>query len=173
VITATNKDLKDLIRENKFREDLYYRLNVIPLEVPPLRNRMGDIQMLVTSTIEKYAGLFHKKIQAIDQQTMDILVQYPWPGNVRELENTIEFMINMVDDLGVLSLETLPRNVLEYASYIDKASSDGIKTLREVEKEHILHAIKLHGNNTKGKQIAAKQLGIGVATLYRKLNELL
>jgi len=172
VITATNKDLKDLIRENKFREDLYYRLNVIPLEVPPLRDRMGDIQMLVTSTIEKYSGLFHKKLQVIDQQTMNILVHYPWPGNVRELENTIEFMINMVDDVGVLSLETLPRNVFEYASYIEKVSSDGIRTLREVEKEHILNAIKIYGDSTKGKQTAAKQLGIGVATLYRKLNGL-
>jgi len=173
VITATNKDLKDLIKENKFREDLYYRLNVIPLEVPPLRYRMGDIQMLVTSTIEKYSGLFHKKVHAIDQETMDILVSYPWPGNVRELENTIEFMINMVDDLGILSLETLPRNVIEYASYIENASSDGIRTLQEVEKEHILNAIKIYGDNTKGKQTAAKQLGIGVATLYRKLNEIL
>jgi len=171
VITATNKDLKVLISENKFREDLYYRLNVIPLEVPPLRDRKGDIQMLVTSTIAKYSGLFHKKVHVIDQQTMDILIGYYWPGNVRELENTIEFMINMVDDLGILSQETLPRNVLEYASYIEKVSNGSSRTLREVEKEHILNVIKLYGDTTKGKQRAAKQLGIGIATLYRKLKE--
>lgn len=171
VITATNKDLKELIRENKFREDLYYRLNVIPLEVPPLRQRIGDIKMLIASTMEKYSGLFHKKVQSIDQETMDILVNYPWPGNVRELENTIEFMINMADDTGILTLETLPRNILEYANYIEKVSGEGIKTLGQVEKEHILNAIKLYGDTTLGKQTAAKALGIGVATLYRKLNE--
>lgn len=173
VIAATNKDLKTLIKENKFREDLYYRLNVIPLEVPPLEQRTEDIPLVVTSTIEKYCGLFHKKVQSIDQQTMDILVRYPWPGNVRELENTIEFMINMADDLGVLTLETLPRNIREYKNNIKQVNSEGIRLLREVEREHILKAIDFYGNNTKGKQVAAKQLGIGVATLYRKLNELL
>ncbi len=173
VITATNKDLKDLIRENKFREDLYYRLNVIPFEVPPLRNRVGDIKMLVTSTIEKYAGLFHKKVQAIDQETMDLLMRYPWPGNVRELENTIEFMINMADDLGILTQETLPRNVLEYKNHLEEVNIECIRPLHEVEKEHILKAVAFYGDNTKGKQIAAKQLKIGIATLYRKLNELL
>jgi len=173
VITATNKDLRDLIRENKFREDLFYRLNVIPLEVPPLRHRMGDIQLLVTSMIEKYAGLFHKKVKEIDQQTTDILVHYPWPGNVRELENTIEFMINMVDDLGILSQETLPRNILEYNRHTEAITSKSISSLREVEREHILDTLKFYGDSTTGKQNAAKQLGIGVATLYRKLNEFL
>lgn len=171
VITATNKDLKKLIKENKFREDLYYRMNVIPLEVPPLRQRIEDIELLVTSTIGKYCGLFHKNIQAIDRQTMDILLQYPWPGNVRELENTIEFMINMADDLGVLTQETLPRNVREYKRQQEQVSAEGIRPLYEVEREHILKAVALYGNNTKGKEAAAKQLGIGIATLYRKLNE--
>ena len=171
VITATNKDLKQLIRENKFREDLYYRMNVIPLEVPPLRQRIEDIEVLVASTMEKYCGLFHKRVQAIDRQTMDILLHYPWPGNVRELENTIEFMINMADDLGVLTQETLPQNVREYNNQIDQVCDERIRSLCEVEKEHILKAVASYGDNTKGKEAAAKQLGIGIATLYRKLNE--
>ncbi len=169
VITATNKDLKKLIQENEFREDLYYRLNVIPLEVPPLRQRIDDIEFLVMSTMEKYCGLFKKEIQAIDKQTMEILLGYPWPGNVRELENTIEFMINMADDLGILTQETLPRNVREYKNHIGQVEDTSIRLLSDVEHEHILKAIAFYGDNTRGKQMAAKQLGIGIATLYRKL----
>ena len=169
VITATNKDLKKLIQENEFREDLYYRLNVIPLEVPPLRQRIDDIEFLVMSTMEKYCGLFNKEIQAIDRQTMEILLRYPWPGNVRELENTIEFMINMADDLGMLTQETLPRNVREYKNHIGQVEDTSIRLLSDVEHEHILKAIAFYGDNTRGKQMAAKQLGIGIATLYRKL----
>ena len=169
VITATNKDLKKLIQENEFREDLYYRLNVIPLEVPPLRQRIDDIEFLVMSTMEKYCGLFNKEIQAIDQQTMDILLAYPWPGNVRELENTIEFMINMADELGILTQETLPRNVREYKNHIGQVADTSIRLLSDVEHEHILKAVAFYGDNTRGKQMAAKQLGIGIATLYRKL----
>ncbi|GMB00555.1 sigma-54-dependent Fis family transcriptional regulator [Pelosinus sp. IPA-1] len=171
VIAATNKDLKALIKENKFREDLFYRLNVIPLEVPSLSQRIEDIHMLVTNTMAKYCGLFHKKVRKIDQATMDILIRYPWPGNVRELENTIEFMINMADDLGVLTKETLPRNIREYKSTREKGNEGAIRLLREVEQEHIMKAIAFYGDNTKGKQVAARQLGIGIATLYRKLNE--
>jgi len=169
VITATNKNLKKLIQENEFREDLYYRLNVIPLEVPPLRERIDDIEFLVISTMEKYCGLFNKEIQAIDKQTMEILLGYPWPGNVRELENTIEFMINMADDLGILTQETLPRNVREYKNHLGQVEEKSIRLLSDVEHEHILKAIAFYGDNTKGKQRAAKQLGIGIATLYRKL----
>lgn len=173
VIAATNKDLKALIKENKFREDLFYRLNVIPLEVPSLAQRIEDIHMLVTNTMAKYCGLFHKEVRTIDQATMEILMWYPWPGNVRELENTIEFMINMADDLGVLTKETLPRNIREYKNSRGQGNEGVIRLLREVEQEHIMKAIAFYGDNTKGKQIAAKQLGIGIATLYRKLNEIL
>ena len=169
VITATNKDLKKLIQENEFREDLYYRLNVIPLEVPPLRQRIDDIEFLVMSMMEKYCGLFHKEIQAIDKQTMEILLRYPWPGNVRELENTIEFMINMADELGILTQETLPRNVREYKNQIGQVEDTSIRLLSDIEHEHIMKAIAFYGDTTKGKQMAAKQLGIGIATLYRKL----
>lgn len=169
VITATNKDLKKLIQENEFREDLYYRLNVIPIEVPPLRQRIDDIELLVSSTMEKYCRLFNKEIQAIDKQTMDILLGYPWPGNVRELENTIEFMINMADDLGIVTQETLPRNVREYKNHLGEMEDVSIRPLSDVEHEHIVKAIAFYGDNTKGKQMAAKQLGIGIATLYRKL----
>jgi transcriptional regulator with PAS, ATPase and Fis domain len=174
VIAATNKDLKELIQENKFREDLYYRLNVIPIEVPPLRNRIEDIPDIVGSMMAKYGQLFNKHVVSVDQPTMSILLRYPWPGNVREMENTIEFMINMADETGVLTLDTLPKNILDFAGAAEERPAAGVSAIRplhEVEYEHILQAVKIYGESTKGKQMAAKQLGIGIATLYRKLEK--
>ncbi|WP_188397801.1 sigma 54-interacting transcriptional regulator [Sporomusa sp. GT1] len=172
VIAATNRNLKALIRENKFREDLYYRLNVIPIEAPPLRNRLEDIPAIVNSMIEKYSGLFNKAIKKITPEALAILMQYSWPGNVREMENTIEFMINMADESGLLTKDTLPKNVMELAEPVAVDASPSIRPLREIEREHILRAVKVYGPTTQGKQLAAKQLGIGIATLYRKLEDI-
>lgn len=172
VIAATNKDLKELIKEKKFREDLYYRLNVIPLEVPPLRKRVEDIDLLVASMMEKYGGLFHKRIHGTDRETMELLRNYSWPGNIRELENTIEFMINMADETGWLTLDTLPRSFLDQQGQQKaQAGLREMKTLRQVEQEYIMQVLSQFEDTTQGKQAAAKQLGIGIATLYRKLNE--
>lgn len=173
VIAATNKDLKELIKEKKFREDLYYRLNVIPMEVPPLRQRMEDVDLLVDAMIQKYRQLFRKEVYGTDKETAELLRYYPWPGNIRELENTIEFMINMADPMGFLTKETLPGNILNYAEQGPRAGDSTVKTLREVEREHIQRTIQMFGDSTKGKQAAARQLGIGIATLYRKMNDLL
>ncbi|HMM20108.1 MAG TPA: sigma 54-interacting transcriptional regulator [Selenomonadales bacterium] len=172
VIAATNKNLLELIKENKFREDLYYRLNVIPIEVPPLRQRTEDIELLAAGMIEKYCGLFSKSVQAIDRETTDILLRYPWPGNVRELENTIEFMINMAGSSGILTKETLPRNIFEYTGRKDFTPEGTLRTLRDVEHQHILQAVRHYGETTEGKLAAAQKLGIGIATLYRKLKEI-
>ncbi|HWR41766.1 sigma 54-interacting transcriptional regulator [Sporomusa sp.] len=173
VIAATNKDLKELIKEKKFREDLYYRLNVIPIEVPPLRNRVEDIEPLVKSLMGKYGGLFSKKIRGIDHETMGILMQYSWPGNIRELENTIEFMINMADENGWLTRDTLPRSFFDNQAVQPVQRGVGeFKSLRQIEQEHILQVLQRFGDTTQGKLAAAKQLGIGIATLYRKLHEI-
>lgn len=172
VIAATNKDLKKLIAENKFREDLYYRLNVIPMEVPSLCERGDDIEIISMSLVEKYNKLFNKEVYTIDEKAKEFLMNYRWPGNVRELENTIEFMMNLADDSGVLTAEMLPRNVLEYknSDTNEETNKKHIKPLKEIEKEHILKALDFYGCDTKGKQLAAKSLGIGIATLYRKLD---
>lgn len=173
VIAATNKDLKELIKEKKFREDLYYRLNVIPLEVPPLRKRVEDIKPLINSMVEKYGGLFNKKVQGIDREALAVLSQYPWPGNIRELENTIEFMINMADDNSKLTKDTLPRNLFEnLEDQPEKERVKEYKSLRQVEHEHILQVLRQFEDTTQGKMAAARQLGIGIATLYRKLHEI-
>ena len=173
ILAATNKDLKELIKEKKFREDLYYRLNVIPLEIPPLRKRVEDIEPLVDSMMEKYGGLFNKKIRGIDQETMGLLTQYSWPGNIRELENTIEFMINMADENGWLTRDTLPRNFFDSQDFqLAEQRAKEFKSLRQVEQEHIMKVLRQFEDTTQGKVAAARQLGIGIATLYRKLHEI-
>lgn len=177
VIAATNKDLKKHIIENKFREDLYYRLNVIPIELPPLRERKEDIEIIFMRMIHKYNKLFKTNIQGIDEETKELLIGYSWPGNVRELENVVEFMVNMSEGNAILNKSTLPEGILQfgnkrYSKGINiETDPDDIRPLKEVEREHILRAIELYGSDTKGKQFAAKKLGIGIATLYRKLEE--
>jgi transcriptional regulator with PAS, ATPase and Fis domain len=178
VIAATNKNLKKMVEEGKFREDLYYRLNVIPIEVPPLRDRGGDIQLMVLKMIERYKKMFNKSVIKVDEEAMSILSSYSWPGNVRELENVVEFMINMGDESGILGKETLPQALLNNQTkgknkYIhDALAEKEIMPLKEVEQEYILRALDLYGNDVKGKKLAAEKLGIGIATLYRKLDEL-
>lgn len=176
VIAATNKNIKEMVKENKFREDLYYRLNVIPIEIPPLRERSIDIKIMALEMLERYKKMLNKDIKKIDDETMKLLVNYSWPGNVRELENVIEFMINMADETGILNRETLPESILNHerdkgSQSFEELNPKTIIPLKEIEKEYILRALKLYGNDVKGKKLAAKSLGIGIATLYRKLDE--
>ena len=175
IIAATNKDLVSLIRENKFRRDLYYRLHVIPLHVPPLRERQEDIPALTYMLLEKYGRLFSRKGLDIDDEAMVKLMEYSWPGNVRELENTIEFMINM-SETDVLTESCLPENVrhnkIKNRGYDEiTKQTDEIIPLKELERRAILHAVEVCGETVEGKQEAAKRLGIGIATLYRKLEK--
>lgn len=177
VIAATNKDLKEMIRQKKFREDLYYRLNVIPLTIPPLRERREDIEELAVFFAKRYANLFEKRFWKITDSTMQILKAYRWEGNVRELENVIEFMVNMMGEDGILDEDTMPRDFQEKTSLstLEAApvSTDAaITPLKTLESAEIRKALRLCGDSTQGKKEAAKQLGIGLATLYRKLEDL-
>lgn len=172
VIAATNKDLVKLIEENKFREDLYYRLNVIPFNIPPLRERIQDIKLLVNYFMDKYTRLLNKEYAsiAIEEEVWEIFHHYSWPGNIRELENAIEFMINMLGTDGVLTLQTIPQSILNNTRKIRENEHD-IHPLKELEKKEILKALEIYGNSTQNKRVIAKKLGIGIATLYRKLEE--
>ncbi|MEG2082724.1 MAG: sigma 54-interacting transcriptional regulator, partial [Oscillospiraceae bacterium] len=116
VIAATNKNLVKMIEERQFREDLYYRLAVIPISIAPLRERKEDLAQLIEHFISLYVQRFSKNYQYISQDAHQLLLDYSWPGNVRELENTIEFMVNMMEEDGVLSVQTLPRAILEHRS---------------------------------------------------------
>jgi transcriptional regulator with PAS, ATPase and Fis domain len=172
VVATTNKDLVKAIKENKFREDLYYRLNVIPLEIPPLRERKEDIKLFIEAFIEKYCNLFNKNFlnMKLTEDTEQILYNYKWPGNIRELENTVEYIVNMVGTNGIITKEILPENIFQ--NEIDVFNNENeIFKLKSLEKRAIKNAIEKYGTTTDGKKIAAKRLGIGIATLYRKIEE--
>ena len=164
IIAATNKELEDLIEENKFREDLYYRLNVIPIYLPPLVERKDDINLLAHEFLKKYNLNLNKNIQGFSKDVMELFDSYAWPGNVRELENIVEYAINMTD--GIITLEDIPQKYLR----IKKDNSESIKSkVENVEYEIIKTALDKYGWDVKGKAAAAEELGIGLRTLYRKL----
>ena len=169
VIAATNRDLETEVRENRFREDLYWRLNVIHLQVPPLRERPYDIPLLVEHFIGKVAGANHKPPPDITPETLAILTAYPFPGNVRELENIIERAIALARG-SRLTPEDLPARVRTTgasATLLARAGADRL-TLGELEREYILETLR-HTNGNKSR--AAEMLGLDRKTLYRKLDE--
>ncbi|MDQ0149430.1 sigma 54-interacting transcriptional regulator [Eubacterium multiforme] len=173
IIAATNKDLKKLVAEGKFREDLYYRLNVIPIEVPPLRERGGDIEIVTYELIKKYNKIFNKYVHTVQDEVLERLNTYKWSGNVRELENAVELMVNLCGEDGIITMDMLPKSILDYkknnGNDSNKEEVNEIKNLREIEKEYINKALDIYGRDTIGKKMAAEKLGIGIATLYRKI----
>ena len=178
IVAATNKDLKELVRKGKFREDLYYRLNVIPIEVPALRERGKDLNLLVNVLVDKYNNLFNKYVSKIDAEVLEMFRKYKWQGNVRELENVVEFMVSLSDKRGVVDKSMLPESFIENYNELLNDNIDRsinikqIIPLKDIEKLYIKKAIEKYGNTTEGKKIAAKKLGIGIATLYRKIDGL-
>lgn len=157
VIAATNMDLKQRIREKKFREDLYYRLNVIPLRVPPLRERGEDIFLIMKILMEKYNKIFNKNVHSIDNEVKEIIKNYSWPGNVRELENTVEFMINMCDEKGIITKDMIYENIIKNSisgnqnEKINSEKDTPLMTLEESEKLLIKKALSIYGSDTAGK----------------------
>lgn len=176
IIAATNEDLAGAVRQGRFREDLFYRLNVIPLQVPPLRDRHGDIELLSSHFLARYSARFNKPVPSLGPDMLAALSAYPWPGNVREFENVMEFMVNMAPPGGALHPDMLPpsvRGALPSSAPSPSAPlpPGGIIPLRDLERNAILDAVRRCGDDTPGKKAAAAALGIGVATLYRKLKE--
>ncbi|WP_133015465.1 sigma-54 interaction domain-containing protein [Clostridium cuniculi] len=177
VIAATNKDLKELVRRGKFREDLYYRLNVIPIEIPPLRERKGDLELLLNSLIDKYNIEFNKSVYLIEDNVLEMFKKYKWYGNIRELENVVEFMVNLCDEKGIINETMLPDSFIESFHEqmgLEEKGNDDIKEiipLKDIERKYIKKAIEIYGDTTEGKKLAAKKLGIGIATLYRRLEQ--
>lgn len=170
VVATTNKSLKSEVRKGKFREDLYYRLNVIPIHIPPLRKRKSDIPVLVQYFVSKYAIEAGKKPPIVDTDAMEVLVNYPWYGNVRELENFVHRAIVVsnrptIDKRLVISL--LEESLTSEKEELGKRSNV-IPTLYEAEKELILRALEFVGGN---KIEAAKLLGVTTRTIYNKLKE--
>ena len=165
IIAATNQDLVDKIENGQFREDLYYRLNVIPLHLPPLCERQDDIPELCDFFIQKYNDKFGIYIESIEDEAMSYLKNYTWPGNVRELENVIERIYNFIDT-NRIKKEHLPENILK--NNLIEPVGNLKRMLDEYEKQIIVQALKTHSNN---KSKTAKILGISRATLYHKLDK--
>ena len=178
VIAASNKVLVEEIKRGTFREDLYFRLNVIPLEAPPLRKRKDDIPLLVHQFLREFSHEYGQKQKAIDNDALELFLRYPWPGNVRELKNTIERLIIMVPG-QMISLHDVPPpiNAVQPPSSIDKGSMTSVarmySTLKEArvafEKEFIKNKLKEHGDNVSR---TADAIGVERSNLHRKMKAL-
>ncbi|HMK61477.1 MAG TPA: sigma-54 dependent transcriptional regulator, partial [Dissulfurispiraceae bacterium] len=183
VISATNRNLEDAVKTGRFREDLYYRINVIPIEIPPLRERTEDLPLLCDFFMEKHAARFGRNALKITDEAFKIFVGYGWPGNVRELENTLERLLVLKDDDVVTSFdlsEKMSGRKLPVLPETGSLSSDpdvnpfvqGIDlnaALLEYEKRLVLNAIQIHGGV---KSQAAKYLNINRTTLIEKMKRL-
>jgi transcriptional regulator with GAF, ATPase, and Fis domain len=166
VIAATNRDLKNAVEEGKFRPDLYYRLNVFPILIPPLRERKDDIPVLVRHFVTKYGRKLEKNIECISQEMMDGLLANPWPGNIRELENIIEraVIITQSSSLHIDEpLESRPDNKIE---------TESAGTLEQVERTHILRVLEENEWVVHGKKGAVLILGMNPHTLRSRMKKL-
>jgi DNA-binding NtrC family response regulator len=165
IISATNKDLEAAVEAGEFRQDLYYRLNVIKLTIPPLRNRGEDILPLARYFLSDFNEKLGRNITGFNYKTADLLLNYDWPGNIRQLSNTIERAVVLSSGPQVMP-EDLPE---EFHQNISKPSTNnGIKPLNTIEKDYIISVLETLNNN---KALTAKKLGMSLATLYRKLKE--
>jgi len=170
VVAATNKDPVTAMKEGEFREDLYYRLNVFTLAVPPLRQRIEDIPLLVTGFIEEFNGKYDKRITGVDDATLKLLMSHAWPGNVRELRNTVERAFIACDG-DVITAKVLPGTspiapVASWSGDADVVTAPIGLPLREVEKQFVLRTLAAENNN---KTRAADRLGISTKTLHNML----
>src|SRR5277367_2371718 len=165
IIAATNRDLDEAVRQGQFRQDLFFRLNVVQIKLPPLRERKSDIPILVNSFLEKF-GDTNGKVQTISEDAMARLIAHDWPGNVRELENAVERAVALGSG-SMLHVGDLPSN-LQYVSDDRMPKSDELLPLEELERRAILRALR---ESSGDKLAAARLLGIGKTTLYRKLKQ--
>jgi len=165
VIAATNRDLESAVREGRFRQDLFFRLNVVQIKMPPLRERKGDIPLLVNSFLEKFSDA-QGPVRTVTEDAMLKLMAYDWPGNVRELENAIERAVALGTS-SLLHVGDLPTN-LQYGTSERLPQNDMLLPLDELERRAIMRALRESGGD---KLAAARLLGIGKTTLYRKLKQ--
>lgn len=166
IIAATNKDLSRLVKENKFREDLYYRLNIFPINVPPLRERTEDIPLLGAHFMDKFCAKLNRIRPHFLQDAVDLLINYPWPGNVRELENFIERIIILKSNKTVMANDLRP--ILD----VDKEHEGATPSLQEMEKQHISNVLKRTKGVVAGPNGAAQILNMKRSTLMYRIKKL-
>jgi len=162
IIVASNRNLEQLVEEGRFREDLYHRLNVITLDIPPLRDRGGDVMILARHFIDKYNGLLDRTILGVTDEVAQFLKAYDWPGNVRELQNTIEYAMNMESEMYI-RYENLPER-------LKKVKNTG-QTMADIEKQTIIDQLDRYGWTDEGKIQVAKALGVSRSTIYRRISK--
>lgn len=166
IIAATNSDLESKVNLGEFREDLFFRLNVIPLYIPPLSERKEDIPILMDYLLKKCNSKLGKNIQGFSMEVFGLFIKYHWKGNVRELENAIEYAVNM-EQGNIIAISSLPARMRSKVSKCNSIEDRKIKTLEEVEREAIEKALRTY----KSKDKAAAALGIGRATMFRKVKK--
>jgi two-component system response regulator AtoC len=168
LVAATNRDLEEMVENKHFREDLFYRINVIHVPLPPLRARGGDVLVLAQHFVQHYAAVFDKKVAGLSSAAAERISAYAWPGNVRELQNCVERAVALAR-FEEVAVEDLPEKIRAYSkSHVVIATDDptDLVPLEEVEKRYILRVLEAHGGN---RTEAAKTLGLDRKTLYRKL----
>jgi DNA-binding NtrC family response regulator len=175
VISATNVDLEEQVRQGSFREDLYYRLNVIPLQLPPLRERREDLLPLVSHFLDKFCHLMGRPLMTLSKPALDALERYRWPGNVRELENVVERLVALTEQ-DAIRPDDLPAEITEASGRLKgvclELSPDGIDmptAIEELERKMISKALQMSGG-VKAK--AANLLGLNRTTLVEKMKRL-
>ncbi len=170
IIAATNCNLEQMVADKEFRKDLYFRLNVIPMHIPPLRERKEDILILLERTLDRYNKLLDKQIEGFDYDVMQLLLNYNWPGNVREIENVVEYAVNM-ENSDMITINSFPAKLR-----LEHKTQDSVLPLdlqcKELEKRIITETLKEIGYSVVQKRKAAKILGISESSLYRKMREL-
>ncbi|MCK4249306.1 MAG: sigma-54-dependent Fis family transcriptional regulator, partial [Candidatus Omnitrophica bacterium] len=168
IIAATNKDLLALVKKNTFREDLYFRLNVVSITLPPLRERREDITYLFDYFMKKFSAKFGRKIKNISMEAMEVLMNYHWPGNVREFENVLQRAI-ILEEGDTITIEHLP-DILPAAAAVHSDSLSGLvkNKVNEIEKQEILKALN---ENQWNRTLSARHLGVSRKGLYNKMKE--
>ncbi len=173
-LSATNKDLKTLVREGRFREDLFFRIAVVPIHLPPLRERIGDIPILASAFLKEFAKENEKAVGGFSTEALDLMLRYRWPGNVRELRTAVEHGVvlcrgDLVQPRDLPASVRDPQVVIEESRQATQQSlGTGKLSLREAEKQLVIHALKESGGS---RTEAAKKLGVSRRTLHRKLHE--
>jgi len=169
VIAATNRDLEQLVFKNRFRQDLFYRLNVIRIEIPPLRERREDIPKLIDKFLRSSSrNVF--AIDSIDEEAMKLLQSYDWPGNVRELKNAIDYAVCMADGREI-QLCHLPKWISKLETVPIRTNRTLREVIEEAERKLIRETLNRCGNGIEEKKKAAQELGISLATLYNKIKK--
>ena len=176
VVAATNADLSRLVAERKFRSDLFYRLNVFPIQIPPLRDRREDIPLLVRYFVQKFSLRLNKTVQYVPSNAMDALVAYSWPGNIRELENLLEraVILSPGKELRVpfSELRNSPAGSVVEEPLMVTSISAPVATLEEAERQHILRALRQTEWRIAGPRGAASLLGMKRTTLQARIRKL-